>query len=278
MTGAVEARVVQHYAHGRLENAITEALAASGADLARLTPRDLAPVDEFHIGGRQATIEFAARLQFAPGSNLLDIGCGLGGASRYFAGEWGCRVSGIDVTPEYVAVATALASRIGLSEHVNYRQGSALDLPFGAASFDGAYMFHVGMNIPDKHKLFAEARRVLKPGGVFGVYDVMREAEGELEFPVPWATSAETSFVGSAADYQRPLEAVGFDVHKIRNRWEFAIEFFNQMRASVAGAGGPPPLGLHLLMGSTAPQKVANMVENLQRQLIAPVEIICAAR
>ena len=277
MTSAVEERVASHYAHGRLEQAILEALAVSGADLTRLAPADLAPVDEFHIGGRTATVEFAAQLEISPGASLLDIGCGLGGASRYFAHERGCRVTGIDLTPEYVAVAAALAARVGLSGAVTYRQGSALALPFSAASFDGAYMLHVGMNIENKAQLFVEVRRVLKPGGVFGIYDVMREGNGDLAFPVPWASNADTSFVASASDYRRRLEAAGFAVRKERSRREFAIEFFRQLRAGAADTGGPPPLGLHLLMGATAPQKTANMHENLQRGLIAPTEIVCDA-
>ncbi len=277
MESEVEQRVAQHYTHGSLEEEIWAAVVASGADPARVTLADLAPVDEFHIGGRQATADFAAQLEFSPGSALLDIGSGLGGPSRYFAKEQGCRVTGIDLTSEYVAVANALAARVGLTGTVCYHQGSALALPFAAASFDGAYMFHVGMNIADKQKLFAEVRRVLKPGGIFGIYDVMREAEGDLDFPVPWATTAETSFVGSEADYLSLLEGAGFSVRKIRNRKEFAIDFFNQLRARAAAVGEPPPLGLHLLMGSMASQKVANMINNLQRGLIAPVEIVCSA-
>jgi hypothetical protein len=105
-------------------------------------------------------------------------------------------------------------------------------------------MLHVGMNIEDKRKLSSEARRVLKLGGIFGIYDVMRESsEGDLRFPVPWAASAETSFVESAATYRQLLEGADFQVQSECNRREFAIEFFNQMRARAAQSGGPPALG-----------------------------------
>jgi ubiquinone/menaquinone biosynthesis C-methylase UbiE len=108
-------------------------------------------------------------------------------------------VTGIDLTEEYVRVAQALARRVGLANRASYRHGSALDLPFAPQTFDGAYMLHVGMNINDKKKAFAEVRRVLKPGAHFAIYDVMREkSEGELSFPVPWAASPETSFVENA--------------------------------------------------------------------------------
>jgi len=274
----LEQSVAQHYTHGSLEPAILAALTTAGKDLDRLVPADLAPVDEFHIGGRQATTDLAAQVEFGAGLHLLDIGCGLGGASRYFAHERGCRVTGIDLTEEYVRVAEALARRVGLENQASYRHGSVLDLPFAPETFDGAYMLHVGMNIDDKKKAFAEVRRVLKPGGSFAIYDVMREkSEGELSFPVPWATSPEASFVESAATYRRLLEATGFAVETERSRREFAIEFFRQMRARAAETGGPPPLGLHILMGASAPQKVANMIDNLERGLIAPTEIVSRA-
>jgi SAM-dependent methyltransferase len=273
----IEQSVARHYTHGSLERAIFDALSASGKDLDRLAPADLSPVDEFHIGGRQATMDFAAELGIKPGSRLLDIGSGLGGASRYFAEALQCRVTGVDLTDEYVRAAQALAARVGLEKLVAYQQGSALALPFALGSFDGAYMLHVGMNIEDKARLFAGVRRVLKPGGIFGIYDVMRVGEGELSFPVPWASSPETSFVESAGAYRRLLEGAGFAVEKERNRRAFAVDFFEQLRARAAQAGGPPTLGLNILMGATAPQKVANMIVILEQGLIAPTEIISRA-
>ena len=271
----LERSVEHHYTHGALERAILDALAASGRDLDRLAPADLAPVDEFHIGGRQATIDLAAQLAIEPGLHLLDVGSGLGGASRYFAQERGCRVTGIDLTDEYVRAAQALAQRVGLSNQVFYQQGSALDLPFAPGTFDGAYMLHVGMNIRDKAGVFVEIRRVLKQGGFFAIYDVMRESgEGDLSFPVPWASNPDTSFVESTVSYRGLLESAGFAVQKERSRREFAIEFFRHMRAQAAQGGGPPPLGLHILMGTSAPQKIANMIDNLHRGLIAPTVII----
>ncbi|HUT49429.1 MAG TPA: methyltransferase domain-containing protein [Alphaproteobacteria bacterium] len=180
-----ENTVARHYTHGGLEAAIRAALAAAGKDPVALAPGDLAPVDEFHIGGHEATEHLAQTLKITPGMHLLDIGCGIGGAARYFAAASGARVTGIDLTDEYVAVATALADWVGLSGQVSFRQASALDLPFDAGTFDGAAMLHVGMNIADKARLFTEAARTLKPGGRMGVYDVMRIGEGALAYPVP---------------------------------------------------------------------------------------------
>ena len=270
----IEQAVARHYAHGSLEESILGALAAAGKDLNRLTPKDLAPVDEFHVGGRPATIAFAEQFAPQPGMRLLDIGCGLGGAARYFASEHGCQVTGIDLSGEYADVANALAARVGLSDRVSCQQGSALALPFEPGSFDGAYMFHVGMNIEDKAKLFGEVRRVLTPSGVFGIYDVMRLAAGDLHYPVPWTSSADVSFVEDAARYRELLIAAGFEVTKQRNRREFALEVFAQMKARGA-AGAPAPLVLHIVMGASAGQKVKNMMGDIGAGLIAPTELIC---
>lgn len=265
----LEATLAEHYHHGSLLTAILAALVASGKDIEHLTPADLAPVDEFHVGGRRATVEFAAALAPRAGAKLIDIGCGLGGASRYFAQELGCRVTGVDLTEEYVSVAAALAARLGLSDRVSYQTASALALPFAADEFDAAYMLHVGMNVPDKASLFAEVRRVLKPGGKFGIYDVMRTGDGEAAFPLPWASGPAASFVDEAAHYRAGLEQAGFVVESERNLRDLALDVFARASRS-AGS----PLGLHLAMGSTAAAKLRNLAAAISGGVLSPVEMI----
>jgi ubiquinone/menaquinone biosynthesis C-methylase UbiE len=273
-----ERQVAQHYARSDLETAILEALVASGKDIDRLTPDDLAPVDEFHTGGRQATVELVAQLPIAPGMHILDVGCGIGGPSRYVARERSCRVTGIDLTADYVRTAAALARRVGLAERIAYQHASALDLPFADATFDGTIMMHVGMNIADKPALFAGIRRVLKAGGTLAVYDAMRTGEGALRFPVHWAATAATSFVASPADYQAALEEAGFAIMQQRDRGDFARSFFRTVVARIAEDGGLPPLGVHILMQRDLSEKLTNVVDALEHGVIAPTEIICRAR
>jgi len=273
---SLEQSVTRHYTHGTLEQTILAALAAAGKDLDRLQAIDLGPIDEFHTGGRQATVEFAAQLAVQPDHHLLDIGSGIGGPARYFAAERRCRVSGVDLTEEYVAVANALSERVGLAGQVSFQRANALALPFQPASFDGAYMLHVGMNIDDKAALFREVRAVLKRGGVFGIFDIMRTSDGDLSFPLPWASSAEASFVATPETYRALLGDAGFAIESGRSRRQFAIEFFDRMRARAAEAG-PSPLGLHLVMGSDFPRKTANLRDLVQRGVIAPHEMICRA-
>jgi len=267
-------KVQDHYTHGTLLSMIRDGLGALGKAPATVTVDDLAPIDEFHIGGRQASFDFTSQLSLRPGARVLDVGCGLGGAARFTASRFGCRVAGIDLTREFVETGRVLCSWVGLADSITLHVGSALDLPFDAAHFDAALMMHVGMNIPDKERLSSEVARVLKPGAIFGVYDVMQTGEAGLTFPVPWAESPETSAVASPEAYKRALEGAGFEILSERNRREFALEFFAELGAKTAAAAGPPPLGLHQLMGATRAEKVRNMVDQITAGRIAPVELI----
>ena len=269
-----DSKVSQHYTHGGLTAAIEQGVVALGKTTDSITIDDLGAVDEFHIGGRVASIAFLDQLGLSGDEHVLDVGCGLGGASRFVESRYGTRISGIDITAEYIETGRDLCAWLGLEHRISLHHGSVLEMPFEDRSFDHGYMMHVGMNITDKASLFAEVARVLKAGGNFGVYDVMRIGDGELAFPVPWATTAEISVVSSPSDYKESLIAAGFTVVAERNRHAFALEFFDELRAKVAAAGGPPPLGLHLLMGESAPIKRKNMIENISAGRLAPVEII----
>jgi SAM-dependent methyltransferase len=165
----IEQRVAQHYTLGNVERRILGALKASGKDLRTVTTSDLSAVDQVHTGGREASAAIAAQLGLNSDKHVLDVGCGLGGDARFIAETYGCRVTGIDVTEEYVRTATALSGLVGLGHRTLFRYASALDVPFGPDTFDAAYMMHVGMNIADKDALFAEIRRVLKFDGMFAV-------------------------------------------------------------------------------------------------------------
>ena len=271
----IEQSIAAHYGDETFGKRLLEALSASGLDINRLSPDELAPIDEFHIGGRLATAELAAQLGLRPGLKLLDVGSGIGGPARYFAHAFGCEVIGIDLTEAFVRIATDLTRRASLSDRVKFQQGSALDLPFEATSFDGATMLHVGMNIDDKPRLCRAVRKVLRPGAFFGIYDLMRTCPGDIEFPVPWSSRPETSFVVEPSVYRAALEAAGFTLSKERNRRDFALDFFRDMQAKAkAAGGGASPLGPALIMGPEFKDKLRHVVEAIERGAIAPIELI----
>lgn len=267
--------VAAHYSEGGLLAAIEQGLRAAGKSPGSATIDDLAPVDEFHIGGRPATVALCAQLGIGADTEVLDIGCGIGGTARFIASAFAGRVTGIDLTDEYVEVARELSDWTGLGEMVAFETGSALATPFGDDSFDAAVQLHVGMNIEDKAVMFEEVFRVVRPGGRFGVYDVMRMCDDEHDFPVPWAGDPSISFVDTPAHNREALEAAGFVVTTERDRGSFAVGFFDALESRAAERGGPPPLGLHLIMGSAAPTKIANMIAAVRSGTIAPVEFVC---
>lgn len=267
-------RVAEHYTHGQLLDRILSGVEAIGKSPETVTVDDLAPVDEFHIGGRQASEEFIDQLEFSPIIHVLDVGCGIGGTSRFVASHIGCRVTGIDLTPEFVSTGQCLCDWVGLSGQVVLTQGDATDMPFNDESFDGAFMLHVGMNIPDKAGLFAEVHRLIKPGSIFGVYDVMQTSDEDLTYPVPWSTTPDTSALATREEYVAALELAGFNIVNIRDRRGFAAEFFAETRRRMEQSGGIPPLGVHIAMGESAPVKIKNMVENIASGRVSPIEII----
>ena len=273
---SAEAKVAGHYTRGTLENAILAAVAREGKDPANLTAEDLVAVDEFHVGGLEATQDLAMQMDLRRGLHLLDVGSGIGGPARYFANHHCCSVTGIDLTEEFVQVANSLSRLVKLNHLVEFRQASALALPFDEGTFDRAYMIHVGMNIADKPSVFRQVRRALKRGGLFMIFDFVRTAADPLRYPVPWALSEETSFVATARDYRDALHANGFRVVHERGRREFAIEFTERTMARLAQAG-PPALGLHLLMGDKTPVMARNMFEMMKEGLLEPVELCAKA-
>lgn len=270
-----EKKVAAHYTHGALEKTILDTLKAAGKDIDNLTATELSAVDEFHLGWRDATIAFAKDLRLATGARVLDIGSGIGGPARYFAEARGCLVVGIDLTPEFVQVANALTRCCGLAGKVEFREASATGLMFEDGAFDTATMIHVGMNIPDKEKVFAEARRVLKPGGKFGVYDIMRAGDGEIPYPMPWARTRDTSFLETPATYQRLLAHAGFEIESETDRSAFVRDLARKRRAQ-AEKEGPSPLGIHIL-GPDMKERLANVMRALEAGLIAPTQIIARA-
>ena len=182
---SLEQTVSEHYSNKGLLGKIYKGLEKLGIDKNQLTQSDLSSFDEFHIGGSEGTLMLAEKLTMNASSSVLDIGCGIGGPARFLSSEFGCKVSGIDLTADFVNTGNSLTDQVGLSDKVKLIEASALNIPFADNSFDISYMIHVGMNIADKDALFSEAFRVTKPNGVFGIYDVMLVRNCELQYPLP---------------------------------------------------------------------------------------------
>jgi ubiquinone/menaquinone biosynthesis C-methylase UbiE len=264
--------VERYYAREDLLDSILSALRRLGKDTARLSPPDLAPVDEFHIRGRQATVELAQRAALTPGLRVLDVGCGLGGSVRYLAAEHGCRVTGVDLTREYVDVARALAGLVGLGDAVEFHHGSALALPFDQSAFDVVWTEHVQMNIADKRLFYSEIARVLRPGGRLVFHDVLQGRGGPAHVPVPWAEDASICFLVTPATVREILERLGFTIVDWEDTSHESLRWF--VAAADRLKAGPPPLGIHLLTGPTSAAKFENVISNLREERIVVLQAV----
>jgi ubiquinone/menaquinone biosynthesis C-methylase UbiE len=278
MTDSREDAVAAHYSAGGLGERILAGLRQAGIDPAAVRAADLAPVDEFHMGGRDATQYIVGLMHLSPGMHVLDIGSGLGGLARYLAGECGCRATGIDLTPEFVQVAGMLTQLTGLSDRVDFQAGSALDMPWPAGSFDAAVTFHVAMNIADRPRLYAEAARVLRSGAPFAVYDVLKGPTEGMLFPTPWAATAATSHLVTAAEMRALLDDAGFDITHQEDRKDVGLAYHRDRLAATRAAGGPPPLGPHLILGKIAGGTAINMLHMLESNQITLQAILARRR
>jgi len=273
MSTKLNQEVQQHYARADLGNLILAALEKAGKDINRLALEDLASVDEFHIRGRAATLELARAAGIDSTKLVLDVGSGVGGSSRCLAREFGCRVTGIDLTDEYCRAAAMLTERIGLSMLVNYRQGDALNLPFSNETFDVVWTEHAAMNISNRPALYQEMYRVLKPGGTLAIYDILAGPSGPVLFPVPWARSPETSFVVSPEDLRTLLEETGFRIADWADTTDLARAWFVALAEKIRKEG-LPALGFHVLLGPDFKEMAQNQRRNLEEGRIVLAQVV----
>jgi ubiquinone/menaquinone biosynthesis C-methylase UbiE len=270
--------IAAHYSRGHLLDRLRATLAAEGGDPDHPTLEALAPHDQFHGRGLDATEEVAGMLAVKPTDRILDIGSGIGGPARYFARRFGCRVVGIDLTPEFCEVARVLTRALGLEDRVSFEVRDALKMPFADASFDSAYSMNVSMNIADKDGLYREIHRVLKPGAPLVLSELARGPGPEPRYPTPWAKTADSSFLAIPAETRRRLEANGFTIVTWRETVEEALAYNARARAMIERGEKPPHRAVALIHGELAKEMGANTGRALADGGLVPIEILCRKR
>jgi sarcosine/dimethylglycine N-methyltransferase len=257
------AAVERHYGSAGIAERVLAAFRAANGPDAPVTPEGLAPFDHFHGRGVAATQEIAAQLALRPGERILDIGSGIGEPARWFAAKFAVQVTGVDLTPEFCAAAEVLNAATGLTDCVTILNGSALALPVPDGAFDAAYSQNVIMNTANKRQFYREAFRALRPGGRLALSNLCAGPAGEPYFPVPWATTRDTSFLATPESMRADLIAAGFEIADFRDITAATREAQRRTRERLE-KGDMPKIAVDIIMGERAPEMQLNSIRTIE--------------
>jgi SAM-dependent methyltransferase len=268
------ASIGAQYATGLSRRGIEQALAAAGKDAAHLAPADLGALEDFHTMGRIATGQLAELARITAADRVIDAGTGIGGTARFLAATRGCHVTAVDLTEEYCATAAWLNQLTGLDAAITVQQADVTSLPFADAAFDVMTSVHVQMNVADKARLYAEARRVLVTGGRLAIWDVTGTEPGPADFPLPWADEPGRSYLMPAARLRAAVEAAGFTVAHWADLTDQATALMQAVLSDRAFARAP--LGLHAFVPGFA-VKAANLTQGLASGRLRVIQAVALA-
>lgn len=264
-------QVATQYSTGLARPAIEQALIAAGKDLGQLAPADLGALEDFHTLGRIATGQLADLAAITSTDRVLDAGTGIGGTARFLAAERGCAVTAVDLTEEYCETARWLNRLVGLDAKISVQQGDITDLPFDDDMFDVVISQHVQMNVADKAGVYAQARRVLVPGGRLAHWDIVAGTPGDLGYPLPWADRPDRSHLASAGQLRAAIESAGLVIEHWNDLTELAAAL---MQAVISRP--PEPLGLQVFVPDFA-AKAANLTRGLASGRLRAIQGVARA-
>jgi SAM-dependent methyltransferase len=268
MTASAGSDATTNWSRPHLAEALLDAVPTWGIDLYTATPDIMAPLDQFHGGGKAATRELARQIDGLAGRHVLDVGGGLGGPARMLAAEYGARVTVFDLTMEHLRTGELLTTRMGLSGQVDFQHGNALDLPFQDDRFDIVWTQNSGMNIADKSRLYHGFFRVLKPGGRLAQLEPVAGPVQPPHFPLMWASDPSGSHLLTADALRQVIQDSGF----VERYWNPSVQF------SETSTGAPTTAMTiqRLIMGERLPAiqeaRARNAKEDRLRSILAVFE------
>ena len=262
------------WTRGDIHSRIHKAMSEAGLNDRKLEIEDLFPIDQYHARGIAATVDLGKRMPISENQRIIDIGCGLGGPARYFAKQFKCFITGIDITPSFIEIGNKFNNLTSMSKQVSLQIGNGENLDFEDETFDGGYSQHVTMNIKSRKEFFLEAFRVLKKGTFFAFSEHGLGPEGNPIFPLPWADTAEMSFLFSTESTIALLEEVGFYDIQIIETSEKYISGYEKM-INTKSNKEKPILGIHVIGGSTMKLRSINSMQCIKEKRTLPFEIVC---
>jgi SAM-dependent methyltransferase len=187
--------------------------------------------DSFHPGGTRLTDRLGELLDLRPRMTVLDVAAGRGVSTLHLASTCGCDVQGLDLSVANVAAANAAARERRLDDRVQFLSGDAECLPVETASVDAVLCECAFCTFPDKSTAAAEFRRVLVPGGVVGISDLVRRG------PLPPDLQDLLAWVACIADalpvdaYVEHLATAGIAVDHVEEHDDALADMVASIRA-----------------------------------------------
>jgi SAM-dependent methyltransferase len=161
-----------------------------------------------------------------------------------------------------------------MGDRVFIEQGDGERLPYDGDCFDGACAQHVTMNVADRPRFFGEAWRVLKPGAFFALTEHGLGPVGSPHHPLPWSEDGAGEYFVTPSETRELLAAARFVDIEIEDTGPKYLAAYTAA-LKLADRGELPPLGLHVLLGPTAPEKIRNSARNIEEGRTHPVQVVC---
>ena len=262
------------WTRGDIFSRVHQAMSEAGLINKKLEIEELFPIDQYHARGIAATVDLGKRMPISKNQKIIDIGCGLGGPARYYAKEFKCFITGIDITPSFIEIGNEFNRLTSMSDNVELLVGNGEVLDFDNETFDGAYSQHVTMNISNREKFFSEAFRVLKKDSFFAFTEHGLGPEGNPIFPLPWANSLEMSFLLPPQKTILILKDIGFSDIKIIETAEKYISGYEKL-IKLKSENKKPILGIHVIGGESMSERSRNSMQSIKENKTLPFEIVC---
>lgn len=224
--------ITKHYSSHNLFERLLVAIGTDVNSKKQLSYLDFSELDHLHPGGVTHTRDFAELANVTPKSQVIDFGCGLGGPARILAVEFDAKVTGVDLTEDYIIAGRQINTACELSDCITLKVADATATGLPSRSFDFAMTQFVLMNIPDKNAFFAEAFRVLKPGGKLLYYGAQRGTVEPIIYPVLWAGEESISFMTTPDELKESAQSAGFKLSYWEDKTEYAIDWFEKSRGT----------------------------------------------
>ncbi len=273
MSTAISQRIQENYAIEAIGDRVQQALEMAGLGTGPLQWSDLAPFDQFHVRGLEATEELAKDLQLKNGQTVLDVGSGLGGPARHLAAVHKVHVTGIDLMSDFIEISNYLSKRASLKDKLIFTQADATELSFPNEAFEVVWTQHVAMNIQNKAKLYKSLHRVLKRSGKLAIYDAVQGNDQPVLYPTPWARDQGVSFIATESRMKDALTEAGFKNLSVIDKTDSAAQWFRDLQQQQSQKT-PEPLSPLFILGPEMGQAIANFAKNILEGRIRVLQVI----